>query len=162
MPKNTYLKDACSFIHFSEMSHGFERNGLIFLKARCIHLSQLIAIQSNDPEDWLLSCWSPSAWKPYQTCRGKAGGVARVAIHLPTEHSPRQQWRFFYCFSRTGNTNGSHVWPMTHATRIALFLMGGGLLHYAPMTLTTSSVGCLAGCKTLGSQWWRWYGLPHS
>ena len=31
---------------------------------------------------------------------------------------------FFYYFSRTGNTNGSHDGPMTQDTRIALFLMG--------------------------------------
>ena len=35
--------------------------------------------------------------KAIQNPRGKAGGVV-VAIHLPTEHLPRQQWRdFFFC-----------------------------------------------------------------
>jgi len=52
------------------------------------------------------------------------GTFVIVAINLPVEHTPRQQWRSFYCLSREGNTQGSHVWPMPQDTRISLFLMG--------------------------------------
>ena len=70
------------------------KDGLIGILGMTFWLKLLSKEVLKPFEIYLSGSLMSSDWKLYKTRKGKAGGVGVVAIHLPTEHSPRREAGF--------------------------------------------------------------------
>ena len=89
-------------------------------------------------------------WTPVTiaACKWKAGGIdcRHPSTGQNSHTSDLQQWRFFYCLSNAGNTQGSHFWILPRDTRIARLLLGqfmAALRTNVPDLLAMGPLPCL-------------------